>query len=212
MMEFPKKIFRKLRKRNDRNLAYWEKAARKNPYAAICTSVSTEEEFSRKNSSILFESGEDYTGKVVLDLCCGLGRVARHVAADVKLYIGVDFSATMIRMAKERFQNLENVKFILNDGKTLKGIEDRTVDVCIAELAFQHINRDVAQSYVSEVYRVLKPEGAFLAQIPRLDYYKDKAFAVDKQETIRMFRVFSVEFVNYQHDYAYYLVRATKRR
>ena len=204
------KFWRKIKKRNDRTLRYWEKSAKKNPYHAICTSVQTKEEFNNKSASVLFESKENFKDKIVLDLCCGLGRIAKFIVSDVKQYIGVDFSPIMIELARKRFEGVENVKFILNDGKTLKEIEDGSIDVCVCELGFQHLNKDVSESYVNEVHRVLKGDGVFLAQVPRLDYYKNKAFAFTLEETKAMFEKFSIEFLDYEHQYAYYLLRAVK--
>jgi len=206
---YAKKVYRKLRWRN--SLQYWEEAAKKNPYRAICDGISTEEEFDEQKDSILFASSVNYKNKVVLDLCCGLGRIARFITEDVKLYLGVDFSPTMIEKAKQRYRNKRNVKFILNDGKTLKELSDATVDICVCELGFQHVNKNVTVGYVKEVYRVLKPNGVFLAQIPRLNFYKNGSYAFTDQDTIALFQGFRIFCLrDYAHSHAYHLVKATK--
>lgn len=161
-----------------------------------------------KNPCVLWSTGKD--SRTLLDLCCGVGRVTEFIASRVKQYIGVDFSPTMIKKAKERYHSFHNVEFIVNDGWTLKEIPDATVDVVFCEIAFQHMEKRNTTSYVREVYRVLKDGGDFYAQVPKLDYYKDDTFAFTKEETDKLFIDYSVEYIPYDsYGQAYFLVKAT---
>lgn len=208
-MRLKERIVRRIfRKPSDRTPEYWEKAAITNPYSAICDGWS-EEKFNAERESIIFYGTVELTKHmIVLDLACGIGRVAKFIAPIVKKYVGVDFSRNMIKKAIERYQGYQNVEFHVNDGRTLKEFDDNIFDLAFCELGFQHMEKDVTRSYVSEVYRVLKRNGAFLAQIPRFDYYHD-VYAFTKEETDTLFARFShIEYFKILP--AYFLVKTTK--
>src|SRR3990172_1186661 len=80
--------------------SHWETAAKINPYKAVCTSANNLEEISKISDSVLFHGGVDYKGKKVLDVCCGVGRIAKFIAKDVESYTGVDWSRTMVETAR----------------------------------------------------------------------------------------------------------------
>lgn len=89
-----------LNKPSDRTREFWEKAAVTNPYSAICDGLN-EERFKREKESIVFQTKVELTkDAVILDLACGIGRVAKFIAPYVKKYVGVDFSKNMIEKAK----------------------------------------------------------------------------------------------------------------
>lgn len=207
-MRLKDRIIKRIFKRsNDRTCEYWEKAAITNPYSAICTGWS-KEKFDVSQESIIFYGGVELTkDMVVLDLACGIGRVARFIAPNIKKYVGVDFSRNMIKKAIERYEGYQNVEFHVNDGRTLKEFNDDIFDIVFCELGFQHMEKEITVSYVNEVYRVLKRNGVFLAQVPRLDYYRD-TFAFTKDEVDTFFSRFSHKTVE---DWpAYFIVKATK--
>lgn len=109
----------------------------------------------------------DVNEKIILDMGCGLGRIVRRVMErGAKKYIGVDFSPTMVERAKKIHENIKNVEFIENDGKTIP-VGNKSVDIVVAELLFQHCPKENSKGYLYEVKRVLKGGGKFIAQIPR---------------------------------------------
>lgn len=195
---------------DDKNIEYWEKAARINPYAAICTGHS-EQDFEENVSSIIFDPHVNVQltpfPMRVLDLCCGLGRIAPRLAPQVSQYIGVDFSGSMIIQARQRHHKLSNVFFLINDGKTVP-LPDNSMDIVFCELAFQHMTKDVIHSYVEDVYRILSSGGLFLAQVPQLTYYQDNRFGFTLHETKNLFHRYEATYLPYGE--AYFLVRAMK--
>jgi len=194
---------------------YWDAAARVNPYGAICTNA-TAKNFEFRSSVVYHPSVLLTKEMVVLELGCGIGRVTSYVAEKVCRYMGVDYSKNMVAAARSRHRNKANVFFIKNDGWSLKEISDNSVDLVFSELTFQHMHKFNALSYIKEAHRVLKPQGIFLAQIPRLDYYnfidaEGEVYALTKEETISFFSIFDrTEFLPYDFDYAYFLVRGVK--
>lgn len=103
---------------------------------------------------------------VVLDLGCGLGRVAKYLAPFVRELHGVDVSESMIRHAKENCKGLSNVHFKVNNGKDLSLYSDEIFDFAYSFLMLQHLKKEDALAYITEVYRVLKNDGRTLLQFP----------------------------------------------
>lgn len=87
-----------------------------------------------------------------LDLGCGIGRLTTD--------FGIDLSPKMLALAKHR---RPNKKFKLCDGWMIP-YKDNYFDSVFSLFMFQHIPDDNKDSYMIEVYRVLKPGGKFRLQ------------------------------------------------
>jgi ubiquinone/menaquinone biosynthesis C-methylase UbiE len=103
---------------------------------------------------------------VVLDLGCGVGRVAKHLAPFVRELHGVDVSENMIGYAKENCRRVQNVDFKVNNGKDLSLYPNEAFDFVYSLLMLQHLEKQDALAYVIEVYRILKEGGRALLQFP----------------------------------------------
>jgi len=197
--------------RCDRGLAYWECAAKLNPYGAICHDKTATEFETRKVSIVFWPEVKLTVDMTVLDLGCGIGRVAKWVSPKVHKYVGVDFSPTMIKKARKRCRRFANTQFIVNDGWTLKETPSNSIDLVFCELLFQHISKQNTLSYILEVYRVLRSNGVFVSEIARFDHYKNASYAFTKKEVDEAFQNWGfIEFLRFNFDYAYYGVRAEK--
>lgn len=190
---------------------YWEKAAYgsvKKTMNKICDGFDQKSFETKKESIIFLEEFQLTKDFVVLDLACGMGRTCRWVAPKVKEYVGVDFIPEMIEKAKKYNPDFPNVKFLVNDGKTLNIFSDKIFDLVYCEIAFQHMPRDIQKSYVSEVYRILKVGGTFFVQLPRIEYYKDSTFAFSKEEADSLLKNFNIKYL--ETTFAYYHIQAKK--
>lgn len=207
-----KKILKK-NKHTDRTKEYWEKVAGGNNDEVInyiCEGY-TKEDFEKSKDSILFHAEILLTTDMtVMDLACGMGRLCHFVAPHVKKYIGIDFIPEMIEKAREYNKNYTNTEFHVNDGKTLQIISDEEIDIGFCELAFQHMPKYVQDSYVKEVWRVLRFDGSFYVQIPRIEFFKDVTYARTSDEIKKMFTDFKVTELPYVRNDAYSLLKAVK--
>lgn len=94
-----------------------------------------------------------------LDLGCGTGEMMRLILQqnkDKSLY-GIDLSEKMLEVAKEKLGN--HVKLILSDSEQLP-FSDSFFDVVYCNDSFHHY--PAPDKVLSEVYRVLKPNGIFV--------------------------------------------------
>ena len=81
-------------------------------------------------------------------------------------------------------------------------------NLAYSELAFQHMLKPIQELYVKAIFRVLKKNGLFYVQIPRLEYYNDKTYSRTKEETDELFQKFSVTYEDTSD--AYYYIKAKK--
>jgi ubiquinone/menaquinone biosynthesis C-methylase UbiE len=199
-----------LNRPEDTSVKFWEKAAKENPYTAICTGWDVAKFDNESIEDNKFPIPSLLTSdRTVLDVACGIGRRAKFISPHIKQYVGVDFSKHMIERAKERYKDHANVSFYVNDGKTLSMLDDNTFDVALCELAFQHMKKDTTRSYINEVYRVLKPNGIFISDVPVFDYYKSEIFSFTNEENDKLFSKYSkIEYLN--RGPAYFHMKVTK--
>ena len=101
----------------------------------------------------------------VVDLCCGTGDLAIHMAKLAKgkgQVTGIDFSRPMLGLARAKAEDagLERISFIEADAAALP-IEDNRLDAIGISFGFRNLtyrNPDRDQ-FLSEIHRTLKPSG-----------------------------------------------------
>lgn len=101
----------------------------------------------------------------LLELGCGNGRMTKYLANVFGKVVAVDCSLTVIRMAQSATQQ-RNVQWVVNDGESLKGVPDQSIDVVFSYIVFQHMKQETVLKYFAEIARVLKTGGTFIFQLP----------------------------------------------
>jgi SAM-dependent methyltransferase len=110
--------------------------------------------------------GADPAAMRILEIGCGAGRMTRALARLFGEVHAVDVSSEMIRIAKERLAGVPNIVFHHNNGLDLCDLPAAQFDFALSFIVFQHIpSKDVIESYVKEVHRVLKPGRLFKFQV-----------------------------------------------
>ena len=102
----------------------------------------------------------------VLEIGCGAGRMTRALARVFGEVHGVDVSGGMIERARELLADCSNVHLYQNSGSDLSMLGDVEYDFAFSFVVFQHIpSRAIIESYIREVYRVLRPGRLFKFQV-----------------------------------------------
>jgi SAM-dependent methyltransferase len=109
----------------------------------------------------------------VLEIGCGAGRVTRALARFFGEVYAVDISRHMIRQARQAVARLPNAHVFCNNGSDLSVVRRRwgiggklQIDFAFSCLVFQHIpSREVIESYLKEVNRLLRPGALFKFQV-----------------------------------------------
>jgi (2Fe-2S) ferredoxin/2-polyprenyl-3-methyl-5-hydroxy-6-metoxy-1,4-benzoquinol methylase len=103
--------------------------------------------------------------QTVADIGCGIGRMDEFVAPRVQSLVGIDVSGEMVARATRRLRHLPNVRFVECDGFSLP-LPDRSLGLVFSHIVLQHTPRHVARAYFAAAYRVLRPGGDFVFQMP----------------------------------------------
>lgn len=103
----------------------------------------------------------------VLDIGCGIGRVAKWVSPRVKKIWCVDISRIMIKRAR-KFVDSKNVTFYKTRGNELKQIPSKSVNFAYSFDMFPHISDEATYLYLRELRRVLVPHGKIYLQFANL--------------------------------------------
>jgi ubiquinone/menaquinone biosynthesis C-methylase UbiE len=156
----------------------WDERARENARFYVNTAQQDwkdEDFFESGRSTVKEEILTDMTNicqdkdpkeMTVLEIGCGVGRVTRALAEVFGHVHAVDVSGEMIRQAQEGNANIPNASFHQNSGADLAVLGNIQADFCFSSIVFQHIpSREVIDSYVGEVSRILRPGGLFKFQV-----------------------------------------------
>jgi SAM-dependent methyltransferase len=130
-------------------------------------------------------------GQAVVDVGCGTGIAVRELAARGVRVTGVDASAAMIDVARDRARLSPTAELVEGDALSLP-LADGSVDGYRAERVFQHLADPAAA--LAEARRVLAPGGRIVLQDQDWDAF---ALASDDLETTRAaLRAFADSLVN----------------
>jgi SAM-dependent methyltransferase len=160
----------------------WDRRARENArhYVATAKKKWSEEEYIRSGeinvqNEILTDMENVCQGMApeemrVLEIGCGTGRITRALAKVFGEVYGVDISGEMIRQAETTLRDFPNARVFQNNGRDLDvvraALDGRAIDFAFSYIVFQHIpSRDVIESYVREVYSLLRPGALFKFQV-----------------------------------------------
>jgi ubiquinone/menaquinone biosynthesis C-methylase UbiE len=94
--------------------------------------------------------------ETILDLACGSGRFMNYAN------VGVDASEEMLKIANDKFPEK---LFHKSDAEHIP-IPDNTFDTIITFHFFMHLDKEKVQNILKECYRVLKPNGRIIFDIP----------------------------------------------
>ncbi len=105
-----------------------------------------------------------HAGADVLDLGCGIGRIAAALAPQCRTVLGLDVSAGMVAEARRRAA-LPNVRFEQTAGRDLDALPEAAFDLVLAVDSFPYMVQagpDVVGRHVAGAARVLRPGGALV--------------------------------------------------
>ena len=141
----------------------WNVMSKNEDEAKIAVSGSKNEEgFTRSaefSKSVLLKTVGVDKDDVVLEIGCGVARMAPVLAPICKKWIGTDVSENMLKYAQQRTIHLPNVEFVPIDGWDLHPISDQSVDLVYCTVVFMHIDEWERYNYICEAKRILRPGG-----------------------------------------------------
>lgn len=115
---------------------------------------------------ILGELGVPVPSGRCLDFGCGPGRLTVALSRAFEQTVGVDVSRSMIDAARQHLPSGARCEFVHNQSPDLSRFANGSFDVVHTCLVLQHIPTDVTRRYIAEFFRVTRPGGLVLFQLP----------------------------------------------
>lgn len=106
-------------------------------------------------------------GDVVLDVGCGEGGFAYHIAPRVSRVVAIDVLETSIEIARD-FYSLPNIDFIAGDLFQIK-FPNSSFDCVLFLETIEHVENPVL--FLKEFHRLLKPGGFLIISTPNALHY-----------------------------------------
>jgi SAM-dependent methyltransferase len=145
--------------------AAFDEAARTSPEASVALySFGKAERLDAATGEIVaWLEARDLIGetKDFLDIGCGIGRLECALHDAVGSIVGIDISARMVELARERCAAFGNVRILQTSGVDLAGLLDAGFDCVIAVDSFPYLVMagGLAERHLAEASRVLRPKG-----------------------------------------------------
>ena len=96
----------------------------------------------------------------ILEIGPGFGRWTEFLRQHAARLILVDLSDRCIESCRRRFDGDTRIRYLVNDGASLEGIPDASVDFIFSFDSLVHAEADTIGAYLREAGRKLKPGGA----------------------------------------------------
>lgn len=153
----------------------WDDRARKNAFHYIASwreewdlapfLASGDEDYSKFVPPVLERCGIPTTGRIMVELGCGVGRMTPNFARRYSRVLALDLSYEMLRRAREIHSQTSNILWLRVGGADLACLASDSADFLFSYLVLQHLpSEELVFSYIREMLRVLRPGGAFLFQ------------------------------------------------
>ena len=110
-----------------------------------------------------FEAGR---ARLLVDLGCGWGRWCMSASHAGYVPIGVDIHLDAVQAARRVFLNNGSQGTFLCSEIDALPFRDATVDLVFSYSVLQHIERDKVRRVLTESWRILKPGGVIIIQLP----------------------------------------------
>ena len=113
--------------------------------------------------------------QTILEIAPGFGRWTQYLKDACERLIAVDLAERCVEHCRERFADAEHVEFHVNDGRSLPMVADASIDFAFSFDSLVHVEADVLDDYLTELRRVLKPDGIGFIHHSNAGAYRGRA-------------------------------------
>ncbi|MBC8179574.1 methyltransferase domain-containing protein, partial [candidate division KSB1 bacterium] len=140
--------------------------------------VTMEEEIAVEHLQRYLSVLELVQGKIVLDAACGEGYGTSLMSESAKKCYGVDISEDVIRHAKNKYSSF-GLEYLASSVNNLP-FKDGAFDIIISFETIEHLDDISQKSFMGEIKRTLKNEGALVISTPDKIVYSEGNRAPNK--------------------------------
>lgn len=116
--------------------------------------------FQKAGHRLINKWSRQYSEKIVLEVGCGNGHHLRYALNPYRRYIGLDIERKFLQTFQSRFPN----RILVQGDAYMLPFRDQSADCVLSLYNFEHLK--LLPDSLSEIHRVLKPEGELLIGIP----------------------------------------------
>lgn len=158
---------------------YWERHARTDPMWAVLSDPAKKgrkwnvREFmanGEREIALLWHTLEALDlvpdRGAALDFGCGPGRLTQALARRCARVTGMDISPSMVALARALNRYPSIAEYVCSDETDLRGLPSRAVDLIYSNIVLQHVEPQLSVEYLNEWFRLLKPGGVLVFQLP----------------------------------------------
>lgn len=109
----------------------------------------------------------------ILEIGPGFGRWTHFLLDHCSKLVVVDLAERCIHACKQRFAGSDKLVYRVNDGRSLDGVEDDSVDFVFSFESLVHAEEDVIEAYLKALARVLRPGGGGFLHHSNLAAYRE---------------------------------------
>lgn len=120
------------------------------------------------------------SGGEILEIACGYGRWTQYLKDHCDHLTAIDLSQNCIDACQERFNEDSRLRFMTTDGTTVPDVADESIDFAFSFDSLVHADQAVITAYLSELRRVLKPEGVAFIHHSNLGAYSRRYWLLGK--------------------------------
>ena len=157
----------------------YEQFGREDPLYAVLSCKGRRH--NKWNPEEFFETGRQEVGAVLgylrdlrvplrsdraLDFGAGVGRLSQALAEHFSRVIGIDIAESMVLEARRHNRHGERVEYRVNTTDDLATLDSESFDFVYSNITLQHIPPEPAERYIREFFRVLRPGGVTVFQVP----------------------------------------------
>jgi len=111
-------------------------------------------------------------GKDVLDIACGEGYGSAMLARSARSVLGVDIADSAVEHARATYHGVSGLEFMQGDAAQIP-LSNNSVDVVVSFETIEHHDRH--REMLSEIRRVLRPDGLLVISSPNRTVYSELA-------------------------------------
>ena len=101
-----------------------------------------------------------------MDFGCGVGRLTQALCEEFDEALGVDISYSMIESAQKHNKHGDRCEYRVNTTDDLAQLDDASFDFVYSNISLQHSPPEASSNYIAEFFRILRPGGVALFQVP----------------------------------------------
>jgi ubiquinone/menaquinone biosynthesis C-methylase UbiE len=107
----------------------------------------------------------------ILEIACGYGRWTNYLKDMCNSLTAIDLSGECIQACRQRFADCSNIEYHITDGKSLEMVPDSSIDFVFSFDSLVHADISVLRAYISQLNRILKPDGSAFIHHSNLGEY-----------------------------------------